>query len=61
MFGIEMTVVVIAVFVAVFIFTGIKMVPQGYQWTVERFGKYTHILEPGLGFIIPFVDSIARK
>ncbi|NRA24376.1 MAG: SPFH/Band 7/PHB domain protein [Oleispira sp.] len=61
MFGIEMTVVVIAVFVAVFIFTGIKMVPQGYQWTVERFGKYTHTLEPGLGFIIPFVDSIGRK
>ena len=61
MFGIEMTVIVIAVFVAVFIFTGIKMVPQGYQWTVERFGKYTHTLNPGLGFIIPFVDSIGRK
>jgi regulator of protease activity HflC (stomatin/prohibitin superfamily) len=61
MFGIEMTVIVVAVFVAVFIFTGIKMVPQGYQWTVERFGKYTHTLSPGLGFIIPFVDSIGRK
>lgn len=61
MFGIEMTVIVVAVFVAVFIFTGIKMVPQGYQWTVERFGKYTHTLSPGLGFIIPFVDNIGRK
>ena len=61
MFGIEMTVVVIAVFVAVFIFTGIKMVPQGYQWTVERFGKYTHTLSPGLGFIVPFIDNIGRK
>lgn len=61
MFGIEMTVIIIAVFVAVFIFTGIKMVPQGYQWTVERFGKYTHTLSPGLGFIIPFIDNIGRK
>ncbi len=61
MFGIEMTVIVVALFVAVFIFTGIKMVPQGYQWTVERFGKYTHTLSPGLGFIIPFVDNIGRK
>jgi regulator of protease activity HflC (stomatin/prohibitin superfamily) len=61
MFGIEMTVIVIAVLVAVFIFTGIKMVPQGYQWTVERFGKYTHTLSPGLGFIIPFIDTIGRK
>lgn len=61
MFGIETTVIIIAVFVAVFIFTGIKMVPQGYQWTVERFGKYTHTLSPGLGFIIPFIDNIGRK
>ncbi len=61
MFGIEMTVIVIAVLVAVFIFTGIKMVPQGYQWTIERFGKYTHTLSPGLGFIIPFIDTVGRK
>ena len=61
MFGIEMTVIVIAILVGVFIFTSIKMVPQGYQWTVERFGKYTHTLSPGLGFIVPFIDNIGRK
>jgi len=37
---------------------GITMVPQGYMWTIERFGKYTHTLEPGLHLIIPFVDGI---
>jgi len=36
-------------------------VPQGYEWTVERFGKYTHTMSPGLGFIIPWIDGIGRK
>jgi len=40
---------------------GVKSVPQGYQFTVERFGKYTNTLEPGLHFIIPFVDAIGAK
>lgn len=43
------------------VFKGVKSVPQGYQFTVERFGKYTHTMEPGLHFIIPFVDSIGAK
>lgn len=43
------------------VFKGIKAVPQGYQYTVERFGKYTNTLEPGLHFIIPFVDGIGAK
>jgi len=58
MFGIEMTVLVIAVLAIVTIAKGITMVPQGYMWTIERFGKYTHTLQPGLHLIIPFVDSI---
>ena len=58
MFGIELTVIVIAVLAVVTIAKGIKMVPQGYMWTVERFGKYTHTLDPGLHLIIPFVDAI---
>ena len=58
MFGIEMTVLVIAVLAIVTIAKGITMVPQGYMWTIERFGKYTHTLEPGLHLIIPFVDGI---
>ncbi|MCB9982338.1 MAG: SPFH/Band 7/PHB domain protein [Rhodospirillales bacterium] len=43
------------------VFKGIKSVPQGYEFTVERFGKYTHTMEPGLHFIVPFVDAIGAK
>ena len=36
----------------------IKTVPQGWEYTVERFGRYTHTLKPGLHFLVPFVDRI---
>lgn len=61
MFGIESTVIIIAVLAAVFISQGLKIVPQGYMWTVERFGRYTHTLSPGLHLIIPFVDGIGHR
>ncbi|KAA1184934.1 SPFH domain-containing protein [Photorhabdus heterorhabditis] len=52
----------ILIFIAVVIvFTCVKTVPQGYQWTVERFGRYTRTLLPGLHIIIPFIDRIGRK
>lgn len=47
--------------VLVALFAGIKTVPQGEQWTVERFGRYTHTLESGLRFIIPFIDQVGRR
>jgi regulator of protease activity HflC (stomatin/prohibitin superfamily) len=39
------------------------MVPQGYEWTVERFGKYTHTMTPGLHFLVPVMygASAARS
>lgn len=40
---------------------GVKTVPQGYQWTVERFGRYRTTLLPGLNLIIPFIDRIGQK
>ena len=40
---------------------GIKIVPQGYNWTVERFGRYTRTLSPGLNLLIPYVDRIGHK
>ncbi|MGD9603328.1 MAG: SPFH domain-containing protein [Gammaproteobacteria bacterium] len=49
------------VLVIVTLYKGAKMVPQGYEWTVERFGRYRATLRPGLGLIIPYVDSIGRK
>jgi regulator of protease activity HflC (stomatin/prohibitin superfamily) len=39
----------------------VRMVPQGYQWTVERFGRYTHTMDPGLHFLIPVVYDVGRK
>jgi len=43
------------------LFAGVKTVPQGYNWTVERFGKYTRTLQPGLTIIVPFFDRVGRK
>jgi regulator of protease activity HflC (stomatin/prohibitin superfamily) len=45
----------------VLVFRAIKFVPQGYEWTVERFGKYVRTLKPGLGLINPIFDRIGRK
>ena len=42
-------------------FGAIKVVPQGRQWTVERFGRYTTTLKPGISFLIPFADRIGRR
>ena len=39
----------------------VRIVPQGYEWTVERFGRYTRTLTPGLHFLIPFIYDIGRK
>lgn len=43
------------------VFKAITIVPQGYQYTIERFGKYTHTLEPGLNIITPYVNRVGRK
>jgi len=49
-------------FVAIIIlFKMVRIVPQGYEWTLERFGKYTGTLDPGLHFLVPLLYSIGRK
>ncbi|WP_099612093.1 SPFH domain-containing protein [Vibrio fujianensis] len=55
------TIGVFVVVAVVFIISAVKTVPQGKHWTVERFGRYTHTLKPGLNIIIPFVDRIGQK
>lgn len=59
----EVSVVLLALaFLAiVIVFKGVKSVPQGMEYTVERFGRYTHTLHPGLNFIVPIVDAIGAK
>lgn len=55
------TLVAIVVAAFAFILMGVKTVPQGYGWTVERFGQYRKTLKPGLALIIPFIDRIGHK
>jgi regulator of protease activity HflC (stomatin/prohibitin superfamily) len=45
----------------VFLAKMLRMVPQGYEWTVERFGKYTHTLDPGLHILMPIYQRVGRK
>jgi regulator of protease activity HflC (stomatin/prohibitin superfamily) len=49
------------VLAVVTVLAGAKMVPQGYAWTVERFGRYTKTLRPGLNIIVPYIDRIGHK
>jgi len=53
--------IVLALLVLATIAAGVKTVPQGSQWTVERFGRYRATLFPGLNLIIPYVDRIGHK
>lgn len=48
-------------FVVITIVKGVRVVPQGYEYTVERFGKYVYTLTPGLGLLVPYVYGIGRK
>ena len=48
-------------FAIIAISRGVRSVPQGEEWTVERFGRYTTTLSPGLRFIVPLVDQIGNK
>lgn len=59
--GFEVTAIAFVVLIAILIATGVRMVPQGHNYTVERFGKYTRTLTPGLHVIVPVVDGIGNK
>src|SRR4030088_1775477 len=59
--GFDVFAIVIVALAIITLFAGVKTVSQGYNWTVERFGKYTRTLQPGLTLIVPFFDRIGRK
>jgi regulator of protease activity HflC (stomatin/prohibitin superfamily) len=61
MSGATIVVLAILAFVAITIFKGVRIVPQGYKWIVQRLGKYHTVLEPGLNFVIPYIDEVAYK
>jgi len=57
----DIVVIGFVVLIILVLFMGIKTVPQGYRYTIERFGRYTKTLEPGLNLIVPFIDRIGAK
>ena len=57
----EVFIIAFCAFILILIAQGVKAVPQGMQYTVERFGRYTHTLTPGLNFIVPILDSVGAK
>lgn len=59
--GLDVFIVVLVLLAILTIYLGVKTVPQGFNWTVERFGRYTKLLRPGLNLIVPFIDRVGRR
>ncbi len=47
--------------IVLLIFMGVKMVPQGYAYTIERFGRYVRTFQPGLGLLVPIIYRVGHK
>ena len=60
-FTFDWVVLAIVILIVLVLFAGIKQVPQGYNYTIERFGRFTSTLKPGLNLIIPFIDRVGAK
>jgi regulator of protease activity HflC (stomatin/prohibitin superfamily) len=59
--GFDIAVVALVLLVIVTIALGVRTIPQGYRYTVERFGRYARTIGPGLGLIVPYVERIGKK
>src|SRR5688572_10085502 len=59
--GFEIVVIAILIFAAVTVWKGVRIVPQGEEWIVERLGKFNVTLTPGLSIIVPYIDKVAYK
>jgi regulator of protease activity HflC (stomatin/prohibitin superfamily) len=53
--------ILLLILIVITLFAGVKTVPQGSVWTVERFGAYTRLMQPGLNFVMPYVDRVGHK
>jgi regulator of protease activity HflC (stomatin/prohibitin superfamily) len=60
-FGPSLAVLFFLALAVALVMQALRPVPQGFQWTVERFGRFTRTLTPGLNIIVPFIDSIGHK
>ncbi len=54
-------VVILAILVVVTLYKGINIVPQGEEWLVERLGKFSRVLKPGLSIIVPYIEAVRQK
>jgi regulator of protease activity HflC (stomatin/prohibitin superfamily) len=61
MSGFSTFAIVILALAVITVMMGVKVVPQGHEWTVERFGRYRMTLRPGLNLIVPYIDRIGHK
>lgn len=59
--GIDIFLIVMVLLVLAVIYSGVVVVPQGHNYTIERFGRYTKTLVPGLSLITPFIDQVGHK
>jgi len=59
--GFDIVVIVLLLLAILVFFKGVKTVPQGFNFTIERFGRYTKTLRPGLNLIVPFIDAIGSR
>lgn len=59
--GFEIVVIAILIFVVVTVWKGVRIVPQGEEWIVERLGKFNATLTPGLSIIVPYIDKVSYK
>ena len=57
----DAVILALLVFAVIIVVSGVKRVPQGTEWTVERFGRFTKSLRPGLNLIVPVIDQIGAK
>jgi len=53
--------IAIAVLALLFVMMGVKIVHQGYRYTLEHFGRFTRVAHPGINFVVPFVTRVGRK
>jgi regulator of protease activity HflC (stomatin/prohibitin superfamily) len=59
--NVSIFVLVILALGVVTVWMGVKSVPQGFEWPIERFGRYQRTLEPGLNLIVPYIDQVGKK
>ena len=59
--GFEVVVIALLIFAIVTVWKGVRIVPQGEEWIVERLGKFNAVLNPGLTIIVPYLDKVAYK